>query len=212
MAALLVKARGGEGAQILFEANAISLWVAVACCAHFPGLVRHAYLVMLMPACGLLAGHVVVGGSAGDLPALLALFLGLGLSAYGMAALGARLGAPRSLASLVALGIVTLGMGGLFWADDLAEQMPLEERGRIRQAVLHLDATTALAEDVSHYDRLHAPLAYRNVPLAASSIGRPTAYETAVLWFVPGLLLLVLSWIVPSVLARTDRHAERNAR
>ena len=85
-----------------------------------------------------------------------------------------------------------LANDALFWADDLAEQVPVDERGRVRQAVLHLDATTALAEDVTHYDRLHAPLAYRNVPLAASSIGRPTAYETAALRFIPGLLLLVL--------------------
>ncbi len=204
MAALLVRARGGDGAEGLFQADALGLWVAVAVCAHFPSLGLRAPLLILMPASGLFAGHVLVGGSAADLLPLLALFAGLGLTAFGLGALGARIGAPQSLASLHALAIVTMGMCGLFWADDLAEQMPLEERGRVRQAVLHLDATTALAEDVSHYDRLHAPLVYRSVPLAASSIGRPTAYQTAGLWLGSGLLLLLLSWIVPVVPARTD--------
>jgi hypothetical protein len=204
VAALVVRARGAEGTEGIFQADAVALWVAVAICAHLPHRGWRSALLLLMPASGLLAAHLLVGGAVGDLPPLFALCTGLGLAAHGLAAFGTRIGAAQSLTALVALGIVTIGMCGLFWADDLAEQVPLEARGRVRQAVLHLDATTALAEDVSHYDRLHAPLVYRNVQLAASSIGRPTAYQTSALWFGSGLALLLLSFIVPVVLPRTD--------
>ncbi len=182
---------GGGGAEGRFRCGLAALAAAAAVFAF-------AQLTLRQAVASLAFGSAAVGAllwAAGATPegalAALALTAGVGLAAVGLSALGRAVGATSVGAGAVTLALLTAGLSGLFWADPLSERLPRPARWGVRQAVLHLDAGTALAYDAARFDRLLDLPVYATVPLAASSIERPRAPVTAALWGALGLTCAV---------------------
>jgi hypothetical protein len=139
----------------------------------------------------LAVGAALEGAAAGG-----ALALGLGGAAAGLAAAGRSVGAGTFGAGAGALLVVGLATTGLFWADPAAEALPAHARRPFRQAVLDLDAATALAYDAAGLDQLASPPIYAGVPLASATFQAPRALPCALAWGAVGawgaLLAVVL--------------------
>jgi len=186
LAGALVAAFGG-GAEGRFRSGLAALAVAAAVFAFAQLTLRQAVASLAFGAAAV--GALLWAGGATPEGALAALVLcaGVGLAALGLAELGRVVGAPPVASGAVALALLTAGLTGLFWADPLAERLPRAARWGVRQALLHLDAGTALAYDAARFDRLLDLPVYATVPLAATSIERPRAPVTAALWGALGL-------------------------
>lgn len=189
-AAALLVARlvTGPGPKGLFQADLVGLVCAVGCGAF--AVRGRRLLLAAVPAGAALAGlaHAALAGTFEGAPAFALLDLGVVSAATGLAAVGRSVGTPALTAGTIGAAVLWLAMTGLFWADGLAETLPAAHQFRFRQAVLHLDAATACAYDAAHFDRLHDPRVYREVPLAASLVRAPTAGPTGAAWLVVGLL------------------------
>lgn len=195
--AMLVAAIGrAEGAEGLFHVGLAALAVMGAVGAFGTPTVRSALVRVPIAAVAAAIAFAVLGGGPGGACACGFLLLAVGLAAGGYAAWGRKLRTPRLAAGAIAAGILWVAMCGLFWADGVAEHVPLEERRPLRQAVLHLDPATALAYDAAHFDRLLDPVVYWDVQLASSTIEQPRALSTGTAWLVTGLLLLAGAGLV----------------
>jgi hypothetical protein len=179
---------GLEGAEDLFRAGLGALVAAVLVFAFVPLGVRAFGLAAGGAALGVALAHVLAGaGVAGGLAAGALLFT-QATAAAGFAALGRRVGAGILASGAVSAALLAVALQGLFWADDVAERLPAEGRWMFRQAVLDLDAATALAYDGTNFDRLgHGPI-YAQVPRASSTHARPTAARASLVWGVFGFL------------------------
>jgi len=203
LAGAVVAAFGGSGAEGRFHAGLAALAAAAAVFAFAQLTLRQAVAALGFAATAV-GGLAWAGGAApaGALAALV-LTLGVGMAAVGLAALGRVIGAGPVGAGAVALALLTVGLTGLFWADPLAERLPRSARWGVKQAVLHLDAGTALAYDAAGFDRLLDLPVYTSVPLASSSIEKPRAPVTAALWGALGLVALSSAGLVRTL----QRHS-----
>jgi hypothetical protein len=125
------------------------------------------------------------GGAPLDLAVL---YLGAGVGACGLAALGRAVRTPGVAAGAVAACVLWSAMAGLFWADPVAEHLDRTRRRPFRQAVLHVDPALALAYGAVGYDRLRTEEVYFDVPLASSFYERPKSVTTGVAWMLTGLV------------------------
>lgn len=185
VAALLV----GPGASGRFQAALTGMIAAVILGAFgVSGSWREA--LVRVPAAAVLAGglHALWTGDPGAALALGFLFLAVATAAGGLAMLGRRLGTPSLPAGAVAACVLWVAMGGVFWADPVAEHLGRRQRRPFRQAVLFVDPALALAYDGARFDRLRSPEVYFRVPLASSVYERPEAVSTGALWFGTGLV------------------------
>jgi hypothetical protein len=175
-------------AEARFVVGLAALLLGCAAAAYVDGTLRRRVLVLAVA--GLAAGLALLlaGATLGGAAAGLLLTLGLAGAAAGLASLGRAAGAGRVGGAAGALLVVLLATTGLFWADPVAERLPAPARRAFRQAVLHLDAATALAHDAAGFDRLmHTPV-YANVPLASSTYAAPRALPCALAWGALGAL------------------------
>lgn len=202
---LVMRLLGPAGPEGLFRAGLVALVAAVALFAFVP-LRAGATLGAAAASAGLLAtAHLLGGSSPAAAGAAAALVLGQALAAAGFAGVGRRLGAGGVGAGAVSAALLGLALGGLFWADEAAAHVPAERRWALRQAVVDLDAATALAYDAAGFDRFAHPPVYAGVPLASSSHQAPRALDAAAAWAAFG----ILTGLVASVGRRRAPEAAR---
>lgn len=198
----LVAAFGPPDAQGHFHAG-VAMLVAAAAAYGFLSLTRRQATAALAFG-GVLAGALLLamGHSLGQALRGAALVAAAGLSAHGLAALGRALGAGRAGAGTGAFAVGVAALTGLWWAEPLAAAAPPGARFALRQAVLDLDLCTALAYDAIGLDRLLQSTVYGVVPLASSSVSRPSAVEAAGWWGALGLLAALAALLLERGAAR----------
>lgn len=176
-----------DGAQGLFQADAVGLLATVALWAFLARLDRHTLAVLVVSSVPAALVHLALGGSVASLGVMALLCVGVGAAAGGLALLGRRLGAPAATASVLATAVLVTAMLGLFWADPVGDRLPRAKQFAFKQAVLHLDPATAAAYGAASFDRFHEPRIYSDVKLAAEAVRPPDAVPTALAWLLLGL-------------------------
>ncbi|MDA1193956.1 MAG: hypothetical protein O2894_02120, partial [Planctomycetota bacterium] len=187
---------GVGGPSGVFQADLAGL-ALLAVLGGFTAPLDRTAVLRLTAAVALLApAHLLAGGALVGVGPLAALAAGVVCAAAGLAALGRAVGAPLATAGVVATAVLVVAMLGLLWADELGDRLPVEQRFRFKQAVLHVDAATACAYDVAQFDRLHDPAIYARIPLASGAVRAPHALPTGALWGVVGLVAaLAVAWL-----------------
>ncbi|MDJ0973756.1 MAG: hypothetical protein QNJ98_04795 [Planctomycetota bacterium] len=186
---------GADGTLGAFQAGAVLLVATAGVFAFLPLTWRE--VAVLLPGVGLVSGlvHAGVVGVAGA-PALLWLVLAVGMAAAGMAAFGAAIGTSRVAGGVVAVLLLAVGMTALFWADDVARELPVEKRREARQAIVYIDLLLACAYGAADHDRLHDTEVYDAVPMASDLIEPPSPLPTGAVWLGVGLALAGAAGVV----------------
>ncbi|MFM8980018.1 MAG: hypothetical protein ACKOSS_06100 [Planctomycetia bacterium] len=198
----LVAAFGSNDSVGHFQAGVAMLVAAASAFAFLPLTRRQATAALAFG--GVLAGALLLALGQSLVQSLrgAALVVAAGLCAQGLAALGRALGAGRAGAGTGALAVSVASLTGLWWADAAAAAAPVAARFTLRQAVLDLDLCTALAYDAIGLDRLLQGPVYDAVPLASSSVARPSAVEAAGWWGAVGLLAALAALLLERLAAR----------
>ncbi len=187
------------GARGLFQADVVGL-ALVTSLGAFGRVAGWRPLVRLVAAALLLTvGHGVVAGALDGALALGCVALGIGVAAAGLATLGRAVGAAASSSAVIATAVLVTAMLGLSWADPVGDELPLGKRYAFKQAVLHLDAATAVAYDAAKLDRFHDASVYSRVKLASGAVAPPEAIPTGLFWLVVGVLALLIARFLPRV-------------
>jgi hypothetical protein len=203
LAGLVARAFGAEGPAGRFQAGLAALLAAASLGAFVARGPRD--VAALAGACALAAPFAWIGGATGGQGlALAALCAAAAGAAGGVASLGRALGARDPGPGAVALAVLATSACGAFWAERVAERLPVVERPLVRQALLHADLATALAYGAAGHDRLREPGIYESVPLASSTVEVPRAGPTALLWAGVALAALLAARAVGAASPRGE--------
>lgn len=188
---------GAGGSLGVFQAGAVVLVLAAVVCAFLPLPAREAASLLAAVAVAAGALQAVEAGLVGGL-ALAWLVLAVGTVAFGVASFGVGIGTSRAAAGVVAALLLCAGMTATFWADDVADELRVDRRRSVRQAIVHVDLLLACAYGAADHDRLHDEDVYTTVPLASALIEPPRPLATGALWLGVGLAFAGAAWAVRS--------------
>ncbi len=197
LVALAAAALSGKGGEAAFHADAAGLAAAVAVAGFGSGGIGRRLARILLAAAwlalvhwGLGRGPEVPSGGTGRL-ALLA--LGVMVGAWGLRLAGDRVHCPPAAAGAVAAGVLWTACGALWWADGLADAVPVSRRPAVREAILLVDPFTATAHDVDGFERLKSPEVYAETTIATVPLPPPSALSVAAVWAATGALAALVA-------------------